>query len=78
MSLASASVVLCTSVAVTRPFTSRGARDASRNIQNALYARRVSSPLVMPGLYEARRAYLDRHMKAGVAARLRAAGSTPD
>ncbi|MBX9708216.1 MAG: hypothetical protein K2X61_09815 [Caulobacteraceae bacterium] len=54
------------------------ARDASRNIQNALYARRVSSPLVMPGLYEARRAYLERHMKAGVAARLRAAGSTPD
>ncbi len=52
------------------------AREASRNIQNALYARRVSSPLIMPGLYEARRAYLERHMKAGVAARLRDAGST--
>lgn len=50
------------------------ARDAARNIQNALYARRVSSPLVMPGLYEARRAFLERNMKAGVEARLRDAG----
>jgi hypothetical protein len=47
------------------------AREASRNIQNALYARRVSSPLVMPGLYEAQRSFLERNMKAGVVARLR-------
>ncbi|MBB1177666.1 S-4TM family putative pore-forming effector [Brevundimonas aurantiaca] len=52
------------------------AEEAARSVQNALYARRVSSPLVMPGLYELRRAYLERTMKAGVAARVRDAGSS--
>lgn len=52
------------------------ARDAARSIQNALYARRVSSPLIMPGLYGARRVFLERNMKAGVAARIRDAGGS--
>lgn len=53
------------------------AEEAARSLQNALYARRVSSPLIMPGLYEFKRAFLERRMKAGVAERVRNASPSP-
>ncbi|WP_146218019.1 MULTISPECIES: S-4TM family putative pore-forming effector [unclassified Caulobacter] len=43
----------------------------ARDVQNALYSRRASNPLTIPGLYGLRRAALELQMKAAVADRLR-------
>jgi len=48
-----------------------GCRQKSREFQNAIYARRATSPLVMPFLYCLQRARLEDEMKEGAAAWLR-------
>lgn len=47
------------------------ALQAARDVQNALYARRAASPMVMPGLYQLFRPELERQMKAGAAEHVR-------
>ena len=54
--------------------TPEEARQLARDVQNALYIRRASSPLIIPGLYQLRRATLETQMKAAVADRLRDGG----
>jgi hypothetical protein len=49
------------------------ALQAARDVQNALYARRAASPMVMPGLYQMFRPGLERQMKAGAAEHVRTA-----
>lgn len=51
--------------------TADDALQAARDVQNALYARRAASPMVMPGLYQLLRPGLERQMKAGAAEQVR-------
>lgn len=50
------------------------ATDAARAVQNALYARRTGSPMIIPGLYQLFRPKLERQMKAGASEHVRGAG----
>ncbi|MEQ7154154.1 S-4TM family putative pore-forming effector [Brevundimonas aurifodinae] len=47
------------------------AQQAARDVQNALYARRAASPMIIPGLYQLARPGLERQMKAGAAEHVR-------